>query len=88
MPLKMDNLVNNFNGAKETNSKFVGLLFRMEGYPAPEVIINRRENFDQKLKYYQETYDENLNHMRAPGIQIVGFTYGNSLEELEFALLD
>lgn len=83
MNLTTCNLENCFNQAKVSNAKYVGIIVAMAGFAAHEVIINSVENFDAKLKYYQNTYDENLKHKYAPGISIVGFSYGDSFKDIE-----
>lgn len=62
--------------------QFVGVLIKMPGFEKNELIINPKENASRKLAYYYQTYDENLEHKHAPGIAIVGFGYGNSLDEI------
>ena len=32
----------------------------MSGFPKPEVIVNSSENFEEKLKYYEKAYNDNL----------------------------
>jgi hypothetical protein len=83
----MDNLKNNFQGAKDNNAKYVGLLIETKGDKNPKVIIDSSEVFDTRLKYYIETYDEQLNHRTKEGIKISGFTYGNSVEDIEIDLI-
>ena len=36
-----------------------------EGNPAPEIIINPVENFDQKIRYYDKAYNENMELIKA-----------------------
>ena len=36
-----------------------------EGNPAPEIIINPAENFDQKIKYYDKAYNDNMELIKA-----------------------
>lgn len=86
-PLTMQYLINCFNRAKELGEKYVAVLISMEGFPSNEVIINDNENIDTKLAYYQKTYDEDLNHKFAKGIKIVGFTFGNSFDDIEMDLV-
>lgn len=35
-----------------------------------EMIINPRENFEEKREYYDKTYDENMVHKHNPNIKI------------------
>jgi hypothetical protein len=81
--LTISNLEKCFYAASQKGKKYVGVLIEMPGFKCPEVIINPVENFDKKFDYYRNAYDENLNHKRAQGIKIIGFTYGDSFSELE-----
>lgn len=81
--LTTENLENCFDEAKKRESKFVGVVIEMGGFPQAEIIINPAANIDSKLEYYKKTYDENLNHKFAPGIKIIGFSYGNSFSDLQ-----
>jgi hypothetical protein len=81
--IKMENLERSFQLAKKENAKFVAVRIEMQGFPEAEVIINPIINADSKLEYYQKTYDENLNHIHAKGIKIVGCTFGNDWNEIE-----
>jgi hypothetical protein len=81
--LTMKMLENCFQGAKEQNAKYVGIVVTIPNAEEREVIINAAANFDEKLKYYQQAYDEHLNHKHVKGIQIVGFTYGNNFQEIQ-----
>lgn len=83
MPTR-ENLINVFKTAKQKNHRYIGILIQMEGFPQPEVIINRQENFDTKLQYYLNTYDENLIHKFAKGIRIIGVTSQDWFSEIEF----
>lgn len=85
--LTMDNLIKCFEGAKESEVRYIGLKINMDGFAKDEVIINPRENFDTKLEYYKKTYDENLNHKYSKGISISGFTFGEDFREIEDDLL-
>lgn len=87
MDLTMTNLENCFTNAIDFGSTFVGVKIEMSGFPQPEVIINPAENIESKLEYYKKTYDENLNHKHAPGIKIVGFTYGDDFGDIQEDLL-
>jgi hypothetical protein len=85
--LTMGNLEKCFEDAKEQNAKFVALKIGMKGFPKPEIIINEQANFDSKLAYYQKTYNENLEHRFAKGIKIIGMSYGDTFDEIEYDLV-
>lgn len=84
----MEHLINNFDQAKLQEARFVGLLIRMDGFEKDEIIINEKENFDTKLEYYKNTYDESLNHKFAKGIRISGFTFGDTFDDIQADLVD
>ena len=84
--LTLENLKRTFYRAIEMKQKWVGVRIRIGDQPLDEVIINPIENVDAKLKYYQETYDENLFHKNAGGIKIVDFCYGLTYEEIEIEI--
>ena len=44
---------------------FIIVKIDTEGNPAPEIIINPAENFDQKIKYYLGAYNENMELIKA-----------------------
>jgi hypothetical protein len=83
----MEYLIRIFERAKELNVKYVAVLIEMDGFPKAEIIINQVDNVDTKLDYYKKTYDDELNHKFAKGIRIVGFTFGDSFEEIENELV-
>lgn len=45
----------------------------MEGFPKPEIIINPAENFEEKLRYYQKAYTDDLVLKTFNGIRIKDF---------------
>lgn len=88
MGLTQANLTLAFNTAILGGDRFVAIKVRMEGFEQDEVIINERSNFQAKLAYYQQAYDDDLNHKYSKGISIVGFTSGNSFDDIQADLID
>lgn len=86
--LSMNHLENCFNEATAAGAKYIGIAIRLKGTDKKEIIINPAENFDLKLGYYKQAYDENLNLKNVDGISILGFTYGDSFEDIENDLLN
>lgn len=69
--LTMDELELAFDYAKKNEKQFIMVLVEMgDGYPRPERIINPACNFDGKIAYYKETYDENCVHKYSKHIRI------------------
>ena len=85
--LTLENLKTCFQAAILENAKYIGVKIEMKDFPKPEIIINERENFDKKIKYYISAYNDDLTLKTFNGIKIVGFTYGNNLNEIEKDLI-
>ena len=47
------------------NSAFMVVKIETEGNPGPEIIINPSVNFNQKIKYYDKTYNDNMELVKA-----------------------
>jgi hypothetical protein len=47
------------------NKNFMAVRIETEGNPAPEIIINPAENFNQKLKYYLSAYNDDMELIKA-----------------------
>lgn len=80
--MNREDLINTFKKARETNARYVFVTIKLPDLDIPEMIINRKENFNNKEKYYTETYDEDLIHKFNKDICIQGLSYGG-LEELK-----
>ena len=81
--LSKRNLEQCFENAVNTNALFIGVKIETRGSIEPEVIINGRGNFNTKLEYYRNNYDENLVLKSYDGIAIVGLTFGDSYDDIE-----
>lgn len=85
--MNINNLEKCFQEATVRGEKYVGVKIQMEGFPKAEIIINENENFDRKLAYYKKAYNEDLTLKAFNGIKIIGFTYGNSFDDIEVDLI-
>jgi len=85
--LTMENLEVCFNSAKEQGYPYVGVKIKMEGFEEAEVIINPITNFDKKLEYYKNAYNDDLTLKSFNGIKIIGFSYGDTYDEIEIDLV-
>lgn len=47
------------------NKNFMVVKIETEGNPAPEIIINSKENFPQKTNYYDKAYNEDMELIKA-----------------------
>ncbi|MGZ9868246.1 hypothetical protein ACU3L3_07465 [Priestia endophytica] len=88
MSFAMKDLKEVFEDAKKGSYEYVGVAIQMEGYPSKEVIINDYKNFEKKLKYYEEVYDEELNHKHAKGIKITDVVMGDTFDHIEDELVE
>ena len=77
--VNLEKLENCFKVAKETNQKFIGVLIQLKGFKKPELIINERENFVNKLAYYKRAYNEDLTLKTFNEIKIIGYAFGSDL---------
>lgn len=80
-------LTNCFNNAIARKAKYIGVAVVNENYPGVEVIINPNENFRDKLEYYHNAYDDNLELKTYSAIKITAFTYGDDIEKIGTDLL-
>ncbi|MBU5268902.1 hypothetical protein ACIR03_02685 [Clostridium cochlearium] len=87
MELTINDLEKCFYEASHKDKKYVGVKIEMAGFEKPEIIINENANFDKKFDYYKKAYNETLTMKTFDGIKIVGFTYGDTFEEIEKDLL-
>jgi len=83
----MKNLENVFEAAIKNNNKYIAVKVETKGSEKPEIIINPAENFESKLEYYQNAYDENLSLKKAKGIKIVAAINGNDFAWIESSLM-
>lgn len=80
---KKEQLIRFFENAIENKHKFIGVKIKIQGFVEPEIVINPRENFENKLKYYRKSYDENLVLKTYSGIEIIGFASGKMRHVIE-----
>ncbi|MGL4656374.1 MAG: hypothetical protein ACRCWM_10910 [Sarcina sp.] len=78
----MTDLEQTFEKAIECDDKYIVIFVECEGCEAPEMIINRRPNFEYKLDYYKKTYGDDLVHKFAKDIAIKSFISVGSMKEL------
>ena len=64
----------------DTNFMVIGI--EMPDLESHELIVNHKSNFEEKMKYYDSAYDENLIMIRNRDIKIVSFMFA---EEVIFA---
>lgn len=82
----MTDLEECFADAERNKKEYVGIMLQVPE-DETEFIIIPDTNFDNKLAYYKQTYNEELEHKKASGINIIGFGAGNSFAEIQKLLL-
>lgn len=86
--MTLQDLNNCFQDAISVGARYIGVKINMQGFDRPETIINPTENFETKLAYYQKAYNDDLTLKSFNGIKIVGFTYGETFDDLEQELME
>lgn len=77
-----------FEGAKNSENLYIGLLIKTVGSKRPELIINECENFDTKLEYLKQAYDDRLRLRSAPDkIYIEAIMVADRLSDFKYLLL-
>lgn len=76
-----------FKTAIQCGMKYVAVKIQTINHTQPEIIINGRDNFEKKLNYYKNSYNEDLVLKSYNGIRIVDFCCANSFEDIEGELL-
>ena len=78
---RKEDFFNLYNKYKDdTNFMVIGI--EMSDLESHELIVNHKSNFEEKMKYYDSAYDENLIMIRNRDIKIVSFMFA---EEVIFA---
>ncbi|AWZ48368.1 hypothetical protein C3495_05840 [Clostridiaceae bacterium 14S0207] len=82
MELTINNLERCFYEASKNDKKYVAL--KLSGYKNNEILIIQNADFDSRFYFIKQVFNKEL----ALGfIKIVGFTYGDTFEEIEKDLL-
>lgn len=48
----------------------------------PEIIINTKSNFEEKMKYYRNAYSNDLTLKSNPNVRIVGYAFFDDFDYL------
>jgi len=78
---KKERLNEVFRTAINNGYNYVGIVIEMSGFPSKELIINNTENFERKLEYYNNAYDDDLVLRSFNGIKIVDVELACSIED-------
>lgn len=83
MKLRMKNLEECFKAAEREGATWVGVIVKAKNCESSELIINPNVNFATKLEYYKNAYNDDLTLKACKDIKILGFTFADSLKEME-----
>ena len=79
MKLSKNDLRECFETAQRLGYEFVAVKIDMQGFEHPEIVINRKGNFEDKMNYYDNAYDDNLILKTCKDIEIRQITATNEL---------
>lgn len=82
----MDTFETLLQNALKNETPWMYVLMQMPNTDDEEIIVNPITNFEAKLEYYKNQYDEEMCHKYVEGLRIVGFGFVESLDEIEKAL--
>lgn len=85
MSLTLENLQNCFSAAHLTETAYVGIKLKLPN-KVNELQVIEYGSFNDKFHYYEEVYNENLTLKVNPEVKVVGFTHGNSLDDIAMDL--
>jgi hypothetical protein len=57
---------------KNEDTRMIQVYVEMPSLPMPEMIRNPRENFEAKLKYYKNAYNDDMELNTFNGVKIIG----------------
>lgn len=86
--LTLSKLEEIFDRAVYLDANYIAVAIEFDEADDVEIIINPIENVKYKMKYYKESYNEDLTHKYANGVKILAVAFGNTFEEIEQDLLD
>lgn len=76
-----------FQNALKYNMKYIAVIVEHPNGNG-ELIVNLRANIMDKIKYYDENYNDDLQKHDNENVRIVAFTSGNSLFAIEGDLFE
>lgn len=86
--LTLIELIRTFERAKEKGYRYVAVAIHIEEYEQPEIIINPYVNFDKKLEYYKNAYNDNGTLKANPNIRITMVACSNYIDKLNNSIIE
>lgn len=83
--LKLNNLEKCFEAAKESNAKYIIIIISNNGNN--RIVTIEQDEFEDKLTYYKNVFNENLISKIISGTKIIYCTYTNIIEDMEIDLI-
>ena len=80
--MTIEGLINLSQSEHGKNSNWMAVELTLPNAPGTELIINPKENIEEKLKYYQQAYTNELQHKHVDAIKIVNYAFAPSFVEL------
>jgi len=80
---RKNKLINCFYKAIDREKKYIGVKIKLPNLNDTETIINPQNNFEEKLKYYKDNYDDDLKLKHNPEVEILDFYHSDSYQEIE-----
>jgi len=74
------NMIECFKYAKRIGANLIAVAIKTRGSVGTEIIINPICNVDEKIKYYDSAYDDNLVLKSYDGIRIIDYCYSNTYD--------
>lgn len=63
--MKKETFLEYVNEGLKRRKSFMVVKIKTDGNPGAEIIVNPSENFDQKIKYYDKAYNDNMELIKA-----------------------
>ena len=79
-------MLDHFRHALEFGKRFVAIKVKKEGFPSDEIIINRHESIEDCIKYWENTYNDDLVHRYSPTVSIVSWFVADTYAEIQKVL--
>lgn len=58
--MKKDEFIAKVNNGIAKSKKYMAVVIATDDMVAPEIIVNPVDNFDNKIKYYRQAYDDDM----------------------------
>ena len=75
---RKEDFFNLYNKYKD-DTNFMVIRIEMPELESHELIVNHKSNFEEKMKYYDSAYDENLIMIRNRDIKIISFMFAEEI---------